>query len=168
MDELLEGVDTFEVVDPMVIEYHRELGFEATWGGKAMLVESKLALSSECLPEMLKDLIPIVKAFRKVYQPFNRGEYAISQSQGNLMDHDKVLMTMEEFERVDKASRVLVLISGETPTYLNVWYDIVLIRIRLSEKPDPIIIASLKHLSLVNQKYRKSSKSWHLRQCLIR
>lgn len=48
--EELEGVDSFEIVDPMVIEYHRELGFEATLGGKAMLVEGKLGLSSECLP----------------------------------------------------------------------------------------------------------------------
>jgi len=84
------------------------------------------------------------------------------------MDSNRVLITMAEFEKVEKASKVLILLSGETPTYINVWYDTVQIRMRLSQMPNPIIVLALKHLSLVNQMYRKSSKSWHLRQCLIR
>ncbi|TNV85745.1 hypothetical protein FGO68_gene16035 [Halteria grandinella] len=62
----------------------------------------------------------------------------------------------------------LSLIAGENPTYLNVRYDITFIQIKEAGKEsDKIIEREMQFLRLINQKYRKSSKSWSTRQQLI-
>jgi hypothetical protein len=61
-----------------------------------------------------------------------------------------------------------VLICGENPTYLSVRKDITDIkRMIYSGKNDEIIKQELKIIGLVNQKYRKSSKSWAIRFHLL-
>ena len=63
----------------------------------------------------------------------------------------------------------MILVSGECPTYLNTRLDLVNIKITFNPgDKDDIIINELALLALVNQKYRKSSKSWGLRQTLLR
>ena len=89
-----------------------------------------------------------MKEFRKVHQPFNdKWEY-------------------DNLEASDTASKVLALIAGENPTYLNVRYDITMIKIK-EGGGDEVIEKELRFIKLINQKYRKSSKSWSIRQQLI-
>ena len=65
---------------------------------------------------------------------------------------------------MDSASQQLLLICGENPTVLNIRYDITLIKLTLNPSDaETIITRELSLLRLVNQKYRKSAKSWSYR-----
>ena len=48
--QLLDKVDEFDIVDPMVIEYHQTGDHKVMAGGSVMMIEGKLAISNECVP----------------------------------------------------------------------------------------------------------------------
>ena len=74
----------------------------------------------------------------------------------------------QDWEKIDIFSKQLMLLAGENPTYLNVRYDITLLECILNPADkDDILIKELELLALVNQKYRKSSKSWAIRQAYL-
>eukprot|EP00347_Sterkiella_histriomuscorum_P007203 403349864 len=91
-------------------------------------------------------------------------------------------ISSKDFQEIDSASKLLVLLAGENPTYLNIRYDLTNIKlkiVKLQEESqllanqveyldaDMIIEQELKFLALINYKYRKSSKSWAIRLQLL-
>ncbi|CDW84233.1 UNKNOWN [Stylonychia lemnae] len=89
-------------------------------------------------------------------------------------DNNILSCTFEQFDQFDIASQFLVVICGENPTYLNVRKDITdakYLQLQQNQSSiqsiDQLLQKELNLIALVNQKYRKSSKSWSYRYSIF-
>jgi uridine kinase len=66
-------VDEFDILDPMIFEYYKEEQRKVAEfaSENVILIDGKLGLNKDSLPEIFKACKPIAKSFRSIYKPFN-------------------------------------------------------------------------------------------------
>ncbi len=81
----------------------------------------------------------------------------------NAKGEAKSLFNLSDLSGFDISNQIILLLSGENPTNLNIRHDICQIKLEISQstqEKDKILHDEIAFISLINLKYRKSSKSW--------